>query len=136
MLRSKSIQGVQKDFIFFDTNIACHLQRAWTILNAKPNHICCPAHMTPNNSFFSFNTCTMDFVLLITHCCNFPHLDVLMHLGFLEPLTYELILFMNKKKCKKDKNILWAEFLLQTFLIGCHLTAGLLQVFNFCRNTK
>ena len=39
-----------------------------------------------------------------------------------------------QKKCKKDKNILWAEFLLQTFLIGCHLTAGLSQVFNFCRN--
>ena len=64
MLRSKSIQGVHKGFYFFRTNIACHLQRAWTILNAKPNHICCPAHVTPNNSFFSFNTFTMDFVLL------------------------------------------------------------------------
>ena len=74
---------------------------------------------------------------MITHSCNFPHLDVHMHLGFLEPLTYELILFMNNtKKCKKDKNILWAEILPQTFLIGCHLTAGLSQVFNFCRNTK
>ena len=59
-----AIQGVHKGFYFFDTNIACHLQRAWTILNAKPNHICCPAHMTPNNSSFSFNTCTMDFVVL------------------------------------------------------------------------
>ena len=65
MLRSKSIQGVHKGCYFFRTNIACHLQRAWTILDVKPNHIiCCPAHVTPNNSFFSFNTFTVDFVLL------------------------------------------------------------------------
>ena len=50
--------------LFFSHKHCMPLQRAWTILDVKPNHICCPAHVTPNNSFFSFNTFTMDFVLL------------------------------------------------------------------------